>query len=551
MKRLLLLLVILTVTSIGFAQAPDWLWAVSAGGSQYEEPWMMALDNDGNQYVTGRFNGTTTFGNISLTSFGDYDIFIAKLDPSGNWLWAKQAGGTQADIGNCIAVDNAGNVYVTGGFVGTATFGTVTLSHTAIEHLFLSKLDNNGNWLWTVEALGNDNEASSIAFDSDNNVYLTGAFGNTVNFGALPQMTCNGITDVFVAKLDDDGNWLWAVQGSGISWVCGWCIQVDSEGYLYLTGCFKATVNFSAIALTSSGGYDIFIAKLDGNGNWLWAKRAGGASNDYSCILVLDEFSNVYVNGAFSSLATFGPVTLTSSGSHDIFLTKLDSSGNWLWAIKAGGAYDDIANGVALDSENNAYVTGQFRGTAYFGPVALTSYGENDVFLAKEDGNGDWNWMWVIQAGGTGYDIGVSVQVGSANNIYVMGMFSNTATFGAITLTSSGSTDIFTGKLEADTGNADNLHMLNKIRLTSNPNPFNSETTISYTLPAKGQVCLDIYNSKGQLVKRLVNEPQAKGEHILTWNGKDDNGHSVASGLYLFRIISAGKQESRKLLRLK
>ena len=548
MKKLFLTCLILMTGILLFAQTPDWLWAISAGGTQSDSPQLMTTDSQGNQYITGRFNGTTTIGNTSLTSFGDYDIFIAKLDSSGSWLWVRQAGGTQADIGNGIAVDSAGNVYVTGGFVGTATFGPVTLSHNYIEHLFLSKLDNNGNWLWTVEALGEDNEAMGIAFDSEDNVYLTGAFRYTANFGALPQMTCVGLADVFVAKLDSNGNWLWAVQNTGVGWDVGICMAVDSAGNIYLTGRFGNTATFDNIALTSSGGYDIFIAKLDANGNWLWARRAGGAADDLGWSLVLDDFSNVYVAGAFSNVSSFGTTTLTSSGMHDIFLSKLDSSGRWLWSLKAGGISDDIAFGVCLDSGNNAYITGQFEGLAYFGTTALSSNGNTDVFIAKEDGNGDWNWMWVTHAGGSDMDAGYSIQTDSADNLYIMGIFSSIATFGSITLTSNGLLDLFAGKLEADVGNTDELTPELpdcSILYSAYPNPFHlGETTQIKTFITETETgTLSIYNLRGQLIQTYDLDP---GIHEISFDGK-----GLASGVYLYRLKTPTVNTVKKLVLLK
>jgi hypothetical protein len=548
MKKLFLACLILLTGILLYAQTPDWLWAVSAGGTLSDAPQLMTIDNQGNQYITGYFQGTATFGNTTLTCFGDYDIFIAKLDPSGNFIWVRQAGGTQADIGNGIAVDSAGNVYVTGGFVGTATFGPVTLSHNYIEHLFLSKLDGNGNWLWTVEALGEDNEAMGIAFDSADNVYLTGAYRYTVIFGTLPQMTCVGLANVFVAKLDGEGNWLWAVQATGVGWDVGICMAVDSAGNIYLTGRFQSTVNFGAIALSSSGGYDGFIAKLDSNGNWLWAVLAGGTAGDVGWSLVLDDLSNVYVAGAFAGTAAFGSTSLTSRGLSDIFLTKLDSSGNWLWALKAGGASDDIAYSVDLDSQNNAYVTGHFGSTAYFGPTVLTSYGNTDVFVAKEDSNGDWNWMWATQAGGTGQDAGYSIQVGSANNLYLIGVFSNTATFGSLTLTSSGLLDGFAGKLEADVGNADELTPeLPGCSMLYNayPNPFHTgqTTQIKTYLADRETGNLTIYNLKGQCVASYVLNP---GTHETGFESK-----GLASGVYLYRLKTQSVNTVKKLVLIK
>ncbi len=136
--------------------------------------------------------------------------------------------------------------------------------------------------------------------------------------------------------MDSNGNWLWAKQAGGTSEEWGIGVAVDSNGNSYVTGFYQESATFGTITLTSSGGNDIFVAKLDSNGNWLWAKQAGGTSYDEGVSIAVDTNGNSYVTGDFSGSATFGTTTLTSSGEGDIFVAKMDISGNWLWAQQAG-----------------------------------------------------------------------------------------------------------------------------------------------------------------------------------------------------------------------
>jgi len=208
--------------------------------------------------------------------------------------------------------------------------------------------------------------------------------------------------------------WQWAKQAGGISGDWGRDISVDANGNSYVTGCFKETATFGAFTLTSSGGYDVFVAKLDADGNWQWAKQAGGSGNNYGYGISVDANGNSYVTGRFEGTATFGADTLTSSGFLDVFVAKLDADGNWQWAKQAGGSNNDMGYSISVDANGNSYVTGIFQGTATFGAFTLTSSGSYiyDVFVAKLDTGG--NWQWVKQAGGGSNDYGYSIS-GDAN----------------------------------------------------------------------------------------------------------------------------------------
>jgi hypothetical protein len=415
------------------------------GGAGDDRVSHLALDRSGNIYITGSFRETAIFGATTLTSAGGEDIFIAKVSNSGSFVWAKRVGGTGSDSGYGIAIDSSGNAYITGEFQGTAVFGATTLTSAGYDDTYISKVDSGGNFLWAKRAGGTSSDRGwSIAVDSSGNAYVTGYFRDTAVFGATT-LTSAGNSDIYVTKVDSGGNFLWAKRAGGTRDDYGNGIAVDSSGNAYITGYFVGTAVFGATTLTSEGGNDIYVAKVDSGGNFLWAKRAGGTSGNYGNGIAIDSSGNAYITGEFSGTAVFGATTLTSAGWDDIYVTKVDSGGNFLWAKRAGGTNSDHGYGIALDSSGNAYITGYFYGTAIFGATTLTSVGSNDIYIAKVDSGG--NFLWAKRAGGTSSDHGYGIALDSSGNAYITGQFQGTAVFGATTLISAGGQDVFIWKV--------------------------------------------------------------------------------------------------------
>ena len=550
MKKLFLLFLII-YSFLLFAQTPDWQWVTQAGGIDFDEGYAIAIDDNGSSYVTGWFEDTATFGSYSLTSSGNYstDIFVAKMDANGIWLWATQAGGNGNDNGYGIAIDDAGNSYVTGRFSDTATFGSYSLTSSGTWDIFVAKMDANGNWLWATKAGGSSSDKGhGIGIDDNGNSYVTGHFYETATFGSY-SLTSSGGADIFVAKMDINGNWLWATKAGGSSSDKGHGIGIDDNGNSYVTGYFMDTATFGSYSLISSGGDDIFVAKMDPNGNWLWATKAGGSSPfDYGYAITIDNNGNSYVTGCFWFNATFGSYSLYSSGEDDIFVAKMDTNGNWLWATKAGGSGSDKSYGIAIDDNGRSYVTGFFSDTATFSSISLTSSGSDDIFVAKLSAPG--YWLWATKAGGSDEDEGYAIARDDNGNFYITGFFSDTATFSSISLTSSGGDDIFVAKLGNYTS-GENEIISTKMELSNYPNPFNPTTTINYSLKENSKVSLKIYNIKGQKVKQLFNDQLSAGEHSVIWNGTDNNGKSVSSGIYFYKLRTANFEKTKKMILMK
>jgi len=372
------------ITSVLTAQAPEWQWATQAGGT--DDDWCsgIGVDTNGNSYVAGYFMGSITLGDIQLTGNGSYDIFVAKMDSDGDWLWAKQVGGSNFDVSYNLRTDANGNSYLTGKFKGTVNFGDITVTSIGTyDDIFVAKIDTNGDWQWVQNAGGTSSiSGNNISLDANGNLYVTGGFYGTATFG--PSMISSyGDWDIFVAKLDTNGNWLWAKRAGSFDYDMGNSISVDANGNSYVTGKFQYTASFGDFTITSGGSYDIFIAKLDTDGNWQWAKQAGGTGYNVGYWISAEASGNAYVTGRFKEIAMFGDYSVTSIGSNDIFIAELDTEGNWQWAKQAGGTGSDTGDVIGIDTNGNLYVTGKFRDTANFGDFTLTSIVGYDVFVTK------------------------------------------------------------------------------------------------------------------------------------------------------------------------
>jgi hypothetical protein len=500
------------------------------------------LDSAGNSYVTGFFMGTTTFGNTTLTAFGNNDAFVAKMDSNGNWLWAKHAGGT----GNCggagIAFDTSGNIYIIGNYNGNANFGTHALNTSGSTDIFVTKLDSEGNWVWAKSAGGSWSDAGrSIATDNSGNVYLTGDFERTAAFGTTTLSTPI-YYDIFVAKLDTDGNWSWAKQAGSPNSDSSVDIAVDGAGDAYITGYFTGSAAFGDSTLTGSYDDDVFVAKLDTVGDWMWAVKAGGVSNDNSSSIAIDSQGNSYINGQTDGPANFGSIVFAG---YTGFVAKLGISGNWLWVIPSVGS---ATSSIATDNSANVYLTGGFSGIVVFGSTTLYPTGSSDIFAAKLDTNGDW--QWAISASGSSEVYAVGIVPDNATNTYLAGYFYQSASFGTSTLSSVGGKDIFVAKINTATGISDDLSIPTPafVLKQNYPNPFNHSSKISIIVTDnKVPYQLSVYDLRGRLIDTLYEGKLLLGENIFTLQSNKQICN-LPSGVYYYRLTNGSFIQTRKMV---
>lgn len=464
------------------AQTPSLVWAQSAGSTSSDVGWSIATDATGNIYTAGHFRGTVDFDSgpaiFNLTAFGVFeDIFISKSDANGNFVWAKSFGSTSQDLFDQAhgITYRAGHIYITGLFSGTVDFdpsaGTTNLTSVGGRDVFVLKLDVNGNFVW-AKSMGSaqDDIAFSIATDASQSVYTTGDYESLADFD--PGAAVFNLPDpgtgsaIFISKLDIDGNFGWAISlGSGTSYNnTGFSVATDLSGDVYTTGKFRSTIDFdpgagvSNLTSATNSANDIFILKLTSPGSFVWAKSMGSSNEDNGQSIVIDVSGNVVTTGYFDGTVDFDPGTgvsnLTSFGVDDIFISKLDANGNFVWTKQFGGIDEDDGFSVATDAAGNIYMTGFFQDVADFDPGTgifnLTAVGSTyDIFISKLDQNGDFAWATSI--GSAGNDYGRAIATDGSGNVITTGNFKLTADFNpeaaTLNFTSAGNDDIFIQKL--------------------------------------------------------------------------------------------------------
>jgi hypothetical protein len=394
-----------------FDPSGNFVWAKSFGGIYDDKVMSIALDNYGNIIIAGIFSDTVDFdpglNNYILSTDNYNSVFISKLDPLGNFIWAKQFESTYYNYVSKMILDDFGNIYTTGSFNGTIdcdpSFNTFNLYTIGNEDVFITKLDATGNFEWAkqVGGVGID-VGTSIDIDASGNLYTIGYFSNTVDFDpgvGVFNLTSIFVRDMFVLKLDNLGNFIWAKQIESTTNGLGYDIAVDDIGNQYITGRFQGTIDFDPgigiynLNVIGNNFIDAFILKLDSFGNFIWAKQLGGSNHCLGTSITLNNSGNIYITGIFDNIVDFDPgsgiFSLTSAGYNDIFISILDTSGDFVWAKQLGGTAYDFCASIKVDYLDNIYTTGNFNGTSDFDPgasvynLSSSSSSKSDVFIHK------------------------------------------------------------------------------------------------------------------------------------------------------------------------
>lgn len=403
------------------------------------EAYGVAAFPDGSAIVVGR--GSGTFGSTVVAG----PMFVAKAAPDGTWSWALSPGGSASDYAYAVVGLPDGGALVAGQFAGTAQFGSHSIVGDGLPDAFVARVDASGEWLWATRAGGDSSESVySISLLPDGDAVVTGSFSSDdASFGATT-LSSLGQGDVFVARIDADGEWVWATRAGGANDATGQSISAVDDGAV-VTGFFTGTQDFGVESLTASGGNDVFVAKIDLDGSWLWASQVTGGATVSQSVSSYPDGSSL-VSGYFFNDASFGATTLTSEGVDDAFVARISSEGEWVWAVRAGGNMQASAQSVTTMADGGAIVTGYFTGAGVFGGIELTGSGGNDIFIAGIDGSGAW--LWANRAGGTAFDLSRSASVLTDGSIFSAGSFRGPATFGSVELPQNGSgNDVYVARL--------------------------------------------------------------------------------------------------------
>ncbi|MEQ8303498.1 MAG: T9SS type A sorting domain-containing protein [Cyclobacteriaceae bacterium] len=466
----------------GWLMAQNFEWAAKLGGTDADEGWSITTDASGNVYTAGTFKGTADFnpgaGINQLTSNGQTDFFISKVNASGVYQWAVQFGSTGIEGAKpTVKTDPSGNVYLAGSFRNTVDFnpgaGTNELiaNGTSLDG-FVVKLNGSGVFQWVKHVTGSSNIITqNLEVDASGNAYVAGNFTGTVNFrpeGAALEETAQASGDSFVMKVSSAGALNWVKIITTNSLVTSYGIALDASNNVYISGTHYGTVDFdpgaNTASLTSTGGTDAFITKWNSDGEYIWAKNFGGTTNaigqddDVANAIAVDHNGNVVTTGFFRGSADFDPgagvFEITSSGVMDIFVSKLDVNGNFIWATALPGPGNNIGYDITVDAVGNIYSTGQFGGQVDFDPGVdfhnLSASGaEFDIYVSKLKSDG--SFAAAFKLGSTLRDRGYGISVDADYNIYTTGFFNGSFDFdptaGLFNLSSAGLADAFVLKM--------------------------------------------------------------------------------------------------------
>ena len=361
----------------------------------------VCVDKDDNVIITGTFWSSLTVGPYYLQGSAD-SPFIVKYNSSGTLLWAVTGGGNGDDHGFDMVTDNAGDIYLTG-FLSThygpptctATFGSLPSFSYSDSIAFIAKLSATGTWQWVHTFDGADVQRDNdIAIDNSGGLYVVGGFhGQNQYFGPIPLSSNNNSRDIFVVKYDLNGNFQWVNQVGGYADDRANGITYSSDGFLYITGEFRAEIFFDGDTLNNyggPGGKDIFVAKMDQQGGWKWASRAGSKSGGESGRAIVTNNRNcIFVTGQCKGdTVQFGDSLYVCPGadSIQIFVAGIDTAGKWRWAVQCGGPGEDRGYGIEADDSCRVYHVGYYAGQyPTFGQITDTSYGMKDGFVARLD----------------------------------------------------------------------------------------------------------------------------------------------------------------------
>lgn len=306
------------------------VWAVpGTAGGKYNFATAMAVDGSDNVVVTGQFLVATAFpGAPAVTSVGGTDIFLAKLGPGGGVAWVKVFGDAAAQGGTGVAVDKQGNVVMAATSASGLNFGGGVLGNDGGSEVYLAKFDPMGNHVWSAHFGGPTTQSrSSVAVDAMGNVFVAGMFSGTIDPGGGP-LTAAGAGDFFVAKFDASGAFQWSKQFGDAADQKAILITADTSGGIVLHGHFLGAVDFGGGPLTNAGGEttggNVFVAKLDTNGNHVWSRGFGDAFPAYAYSIAAASDGSVSVGGQFSGEIDFSGVNpLTNLGNQSGYLARL------------------------------------------------------------------------------------------------------------------------------------------------------------------------------------------------------------------------------------
>ena len=538
-------------------KAQQYKFAKRVGGTQFENAMGIALDSMGNIIVSGYFSGTADFDpgttNYTLTSNGGNDIFLAKYDSAGNFVWAIHVGGAGEEFNYTDpAVDEYGNIYLCGVFNSNTDFNpkgnAVIATNRGQQDGFVAKYDSTGLLQW-VRGVGGALNDDVYRIDYKNYLVLfAGSFADSsyVDDGlTITPLYGSGSADVVFGKFNPNGNlfWLNTLKGNGEDH--SYNITAGINGKTYLTGTFEDTLIFDSGGVNPdtlfADGLTAFTASFSNFGNYYCSFPIETA---YPFGLKVDHNGDILTCGQFSNFADFDPdadtMTLIAQGSFDGYFAKYTNGGNYVFAKRIGGNGSDICYTIAELSNSSILVSGYFFNTADFDPdvtvASLNSNGFADIYLAHYDSLG--NYLSAFGCGSPAFEFCRNMTCNSIDEVFLCGGFEQVVDFNPApainTLVSAGSRDGYFVKYAFPTTS---VHNMSSADLLIYPNPFVNQINISDNFKQTQLILTDVL---GNIIYKAIISAQTK-----------INTELLSPGIYFLTIASGENVSTRKLLKVK
>lgn len=553
--RFLVLIMIITWTKV-LGQAPNFSWVITDRVESHIRPSAMDIDNDANIIIGGQFWGNGDFrnGDFEEITQGGYDAFIQKIDSNGVLVWSQFYGTAGEDGIRCITHTNSNEIILSGVYSGTVDLnfgeGEFLVSSNGEYDFFVLKLAENGDFLWakTFGSIGFEH-ATAIHVDRFGDILLTGEFD--FSFDSDPGLGVNwlnssgAISDVFLIKLDSNGNFLWdkTIYSNGEDRASA--VKSDTNGNVFSIGDFSSVVQFEGFSLANTNGFeDIFIQKLDKNGNYVWTKTIGGLGYDTPLGLEIDSNQDLIVVGSFWSNVNFDPgqtdTTLNSAGGFDSFVMKLDNDGNLMWISQLPSNQNLIVKDVAVDRYNNIYTFGDFTSslTLIPGETMLSESQLQDCFILKQDPNGVKLWTEFVESDYQSRSY--RIKVDSTYNVYGLGTYNEIGNFmGSMSdsILKSKGNDLFLFRLGNQVDHINWRTFANE-GFSVYPNP--STEGIYIIQEMQSQITISIYDYAGRICRILDTEQTSSYIDIS----------SLSNGVYLVIIKKADEFFTKKVVKI-
>lgn len=558
MKKGILSCLALLGMNAAIAQTPNYHWNNSNNGGSNGTGFAVIADPLGNVYTVGRCGGTSDFdpsgGVANLTGFGGEDIFVLKVDALGNFLWAKNFGGSGKDLPTAIALTPARELVVVGQFEGTADFdpstGVSNLTSAGGDDGFVFKLSEGGSLAWAKSFASAGNViAKDVSTDASGNIYITGDFYQTLDLdpgSGTVNVTSVGQSDIFVSKLNGSGAYLDGVRIGGTSVERSNGLAFDNNA-VYVTGVYTSNVDFDpgASVFELSGGFDVYVLKLTSNFDFSWAKSIGTVGTEEG--FEVETFaSSVYIAGQYHGTMDFDPgagvTNMTSVGGDDVFILKLSSDGLFQFVKTFGSTGTEDFMDLSVSESGGIYLAGDLGGPTMdadpdAGTFNLTRIGAEDIYHIGLNANGGFSWAASYGVSNT-FTRGRGIYADGDENVYTTGQYGGTIDFnpnaGVNTFGSNDNTDFFTQKLGPGFNNLEEGKQSDFFKLY--PNPSKGTFTISTPTMAEEKF-IEIYDVAGKMV----------ASEKRTGFSNEFDFSALKSGYYFVHVSVNGSTQTVKL----